>query len=101
MNSCLKGEVSDNSLFAAYKTKSVDQIENLDIPAWWLCRKRLNTQIIVSLKEAQRLFPSVPLIARTTSEDCQLGMVLLLILVIVFSSVLLSVGSCFNVCFYR
>ena len=81
MNFCSKGEVGDNSLFAAYKT---NQLTNLKTPVSQSggCVNVFNILITVSLKEAQRLFPSVPLIARTTSEDCQLGMFLLLILVI-------------------
>ena len=56
--------------------------KQINWPTWkpwyqFCCRVNLFNKLTVSLKESQRLFPSVPLIARTTSEDCQLGMLLL------------------------
>ena len=63
------------TLPAVCKTNQLTNLKTLI--SQFCCRVKLFNKLTVSLKESQRLFPSVPLIARTTSEDCQLGMLLL------------------------
>lgn len=49
-----------------------DTVENLELRRY-LLSTHFNLIIYVNFQEAQRIFPSVPHFARTTTEDCQLG----------------------------